>query len=431
MKEKIEYPSWHDEARKGRANGKSLAQLADQYGVGASRMSQIATPNWKSYLVAFRGERQTVSNASKDVDKYEFVPMQLPCPRQVEETKKKRPVYPSVSQAMEAEMARGREFQTVKKLHEGKVLVGAKISCSSCDKSDEYYNYKGSVTPEHLPKEFTRMGWAVGKAPRADKCPDCMAKLKAKPSDMNGVKPIQPTTAEPVTEGEIITAKSPLPIPTPPVVKSFGDLPKVIAPQQKKEEPVLHVTPPPAEVPAVLDAVKAHVEAKREAQPIADDAPMTRADRRIVFAKLEEVYVDEREGYRDDWSDAKVAADLGVPVGWIKEVRDDNFGPEITAEGKAKAAAQAAAKTKELNDLIAKNENLIVLLDKKIEIAQELDAKLKTAMTEMNLAIDRAEQLAKNIETEDAKMEDLFKAFDDGVDAFKKIRDEVRRETSD
>lgn len=54
------------------------------------------------------------------------------------------------------------------------------------------------------------------------------------------------------------------------------------------------------------------------------------ADRRVIFAKLEEAYEDEQVGYKPQWSDQRVAEDLGVPVAWVKTVREENFGKVAT-----------------------------------------------------------------------------------------------------
>lgn len=53
---------------------------------------------------------------------------------------------------------------------------------------------------------------------------------------------------------------------------------------------------------------------------------MTRDDRRVIFAKLDEVYLDEARGYERGWSDHKVASDLGVPRKWVETIRAENFG---------------------------------------------------------------------------------------------------------
>lgn len=63
-----------------------------------------------------------------------------------------------------------------------------------------------------------------------------------------------------------------------------------------------------------------------------DPKPMGRDDRRIIFEKLNEVYADEKTGYSPGWTDSKVADDLGVPRAWVKQVRDEMFGPEGNEE---------------------------------------------------------------------------------------------------
>lgn len=62
---------------------------------------------------------------------------------------------------------------------------------------------------------------------------------------------------------------------------------------------------------------------------------MTFADRRIINAKLEEVYENDLVGYRDGWTDVRVASDLGTDTSWVEQLRAANFGP---AEGNAEVA---------------------------------------------------------------------------------------------
>ncbi len=70
-------------------------------------------------------------------------------------------------------------------------------------------------------------------------------------------------------------------------------------------------------------------------------AEMTREDRRIIFAKLNEVYVDEKVGYSDSWSDQRVANDLNIPRGWVTSIREENFGPDGASEEVRGILAQA------------------------------------------------------------------------------------------
>ena len=54
---------------------------------------------------------------------------------------------------------------------------------------------------------------------------------------------------------------------------------------------------------------------------------MSRDDRRLIFAKLEEVYVSETVGYAPGWTDEKVSTDLGTPRAWVETIRDESFRP--------------------------------------------------------------------------------------------------------
>lgn len=84
------------------------------------------------------------------------------------------------------------------------------------------------------------------------------------------------------------------------------------------------------------------------------DAPreMGREDRRIIFEKLNEVYVNETTGYGPGWTDAKVATDLGVPRAWVTMVRDEMFGPEGSNEEIRATIKDATALLAEIKALL-------------------------------------------------------------------------------
>ncbi|MBN9243963.1 MAG: hypothetical protein J0I98_14320 [Mesorhizobium sp.] len=67
-----------------------------------------------------------------------------------------------------------------------------------------------------------------------------------------------------------------------------------------------------------------------EGKPAAAEPPreMSREDRRIIFAKIDELYLSDKTGYSPPWTDSAVARDLGVPRTWVSQVREDLFGPE-------------------------------------------------------------------------------------------------------
>jgi hypothetical protein len=70
---------------------------------------------------------------------------------------------------------------------------------------------------------------------------------------------------------------------------------------------------------------------------------MSRDDRRIIFEKLNEVYVDGKTGYGEGWNDEKVSVNLGVPRAWVRVIRDENFGDEVTDEVTRKMIDEARA----------------------------------------------------------------------------------------
>ena len=80
-------------------------------------------------------------------------------------------------------------------------------------------------------------------------------------------------------------------------------------------------------------------------------ASPSREDRRVIFAKLQDVYIDERVGYSDGWSDQRVATDLGVARAWVKSIRDENFGPEASNDETRRIIAEANAILKSARDL--------------------------------------------------------------------------------
>lgn len=80
---------------------------------------------------------------------------------------------------------------------------------------------------------------------------------------------------------------------------------------------------------------------------------MSREDRRIIFEKLNEVYVDEKTGYADEWTDKAVAAHLGVPMAWISGVREEMFGPVASNPKIDEQLAKASGLAEELRTTAA------------------------------------------------------------------------------
>ena len=142
--------------------------------------------------------------------------------------------------------------------------------------------------------------------------------------------------------------------------------------KKKQEKPTLKIVPKVEE--------KADLTMKPELP-----RTMGREDRRIVFEKLNGVYLDERRGYEVGWSDHKVALDLGIPRAWVEQVREEMFGPINTNP----EIGDFLKAVKELNDLKSQVASLSTLRDQLENI--------KTAISGVNLVsiLDRVNKMEK------------------------------------
>jgi hypothetical protein len=112
---------------------------------------------------------------------------------------------------------------------------------------------------------------------------------------------------------------------------------------------------------------------------------MGREDRRIIFDKLNGVYLDERRGYDTGWSDHKVSTDLGVPRAWVEQVREEMFGP-VNSNPDIEAFVKAVRELQEIKDQLAKM----------AAFRDQIEA-IKVAIGGVNLAsvLDRVAKLEK------------------------------------
>lgn len=150
----------------------------------------------------------------------------------------------------------------------GKIATVSVITCANCAKEGEFRHVGAKKPPEAMEQYFRNHGWNVGSKPSRDLCPECVAA-------------------------------------TSPTRKPRGEAPPFM---NGRSVTGLGETPPAAE-PA------------RE---------MTLADKRIIFAKINEVYLDNR--YESPWTDGAVAKDLGVPRDWVRQVREELIGPDGSNE---------------------------------------------------------------------------------------------------
>lgn len=143
--------------------------------------------------------------------------------------------------------------------------AGLKITCATCGIEEiiTTTNINAARAPDFIRKRFLAKGWTVGKFRDADHCPSCTGRNINKSSEPTESDVKKPTLGLPGT-------------------------------------PVLTVVPP---TPA-----------------------MSIDDKRVIFAKLDAVYIDGEKGYSDGWDDARVAVDLGCNKDWVTAVRTENFG---------------------------------------------------------------------------------------------------------
>jgi AraC-like DNA-binding protein len=150
---------------------------------------------------------------------------------------------------------------------------GVRTRCGACGfegkvplNTHGHPSTRGEAESIEAAKKFQAIGWEINSTPSKDRCPACVRAAKS-----NKGKP-----AERPTNGANMGAQ-----------------------QAKPIETVAHAPAPPE---------------------------MSLADRRIIFAKLEDVYGTENTGYTGAWTDKTVAEDLGVPRAWVTSIREQFFG---------------------------------------------------------------------------------------------------------
>jgi hypothetical protein len=210
---------------------------------------------------------------------------------------------------------------TVQHGDDGQWMRAYRIQCNRCQRIDKVPINTSSSSgggddaaqiARRVQTKLEKDGWVVGKREQDDRCPKCRFP-QAPPTSVahpnnkiDEIRETQHKLAErlPPDDNAFLTKKTPAPASeTPPVI----------------------VTPPPV-TPDVTMPDK----------PNGHGREFTREDRRIIWAKLEDVYDCESTGYEPGWTDARVARDLNVSRDWVVKIREENFGlladnPEMRA----------------------------------------------------------------------------------------------------
>lgn len=208
------------------------------------------------------------------------------------------------------------------------------IVCGKCGESRTVHGQTmGYATAQdQLGKKFTTGGWLVGRKPDEHRCPTCVENARRVRARNTNVVPIKET----------------IPMAAP-------------------------ASPPPA-----------------PARPVAEPPrEMSRDERRLIFGKLNEVFLDETRGYEGGWSDKRVAEDLGVPRAWVAAVRTENFGDVNSNEEAALLVSDARAHAIKAGDLVASlRRDADALVARARVLADQIQAEINTLMK-------RAERIEK------------------------------------
>lgn len=213
------------------------------------------------------------------------------------------------------------------------------IRCSEpgCTNEHEIIDRNARQLPfNEVEKRFTRDKWFVGRNDKHDVCPECIKKRQ----DERRSRRIHSKPAEPVSN---------------------------IVPIQQ----VIQETPMTTTMP---------------------DRPINREDKRLINIKLHEVYMGEKDGYYAPHTDHSVAKDLGVPVAWVRDLREEMFGPahsnsdiddqlakiEAIKADAAKLADDANAMLNEIRAIVVK---LPPLSQRMNDIQRTIEALARTSET--------------------------------------------------
>jgi len=212
------------------------------------------------------------------------------------------------------------------------------IKCSECDNSKEVLDRGYKQLPfDEVERRFAKAKWFVGKNEKHDLCPACVTK-----------KTIERRAKRTPPKQHIPTLTL---VPTTPI--------------PMKEPAPMTVTMP--------------------------DRPISREDKRLINIKLHEVYIGEKEGYYAPHTDASVAKDLGIPVAWVRDLREEMFGP--------------AHSNSEIDDKLAKIEAATV-------VATKLHAEADALMNEISRLVIQMPKLRDQIAENRRVVESLTKSAD-------------------
>jgi hypothetical protein len=259
--------------------------------------------------------------------------------------------------ASHAVLSKGNDYEHLVKWRTdaGLIHYGLRIFCSACSHWEVQPLPRGlkNTCPQSLAdKVFRGKGWQLGRNRKSDVCPHCVERERVSRLSrmLSGAKPtLRPD--ETLASSKIIALATRKPIEQPKE-KNLSD---GMTDMRSQPDPKPARAKPQATAPAGgqghLQPSAVTVEPPRE---------MSRDDRRVVFSKLDEVYIDESKGYGNGWSDHRVAIDLGVPRAWIATIREEMFGPDKSNAEARELVQEAKALVAEMRAFVAEHHETTV-----------------------------------------------------------------------
>jgi hypothetical protein len=227
-----------------------------------------------------------------------------------------------------SELATCFEHTTMPHGDDGKRVRSVIARCGSCEAAIPLpvntmahgYAETAEVEWKFISRKLEAKGWQIGRRRQDHRCPRCQRNARLDSGERYVFE--NPKNGKPAPVDLKLVRQSFMNSATPDVLpeKQYPPLKLVEEPKVEKKKASLH---PPGHDGRDLPR------------------QMSRDDRRIIFEKLNEVYVNEKVGYSDGWTDERVATDLGVPRAWVCTIRDENFGDELASESIRKTVQEA------------------------------------------------------------------------------------------
>jgi hypothetical protein len=217
----------------------------------------------------------------------------------------------------------------------------AKAKCGHCGNTDtlpvntsKSHGNDDEQVERMVSDKFEKIGWLIGRTPAQDRCPSCFASIRASRKRKSSMKESLKDSVSHATLNEVSN--------------------KIV------QMPQVHIPPKPETVAQEPDAPK---------RP-------SRDERRIIYEKLRDVYVNETVGYSTGWNDKRVGKDLGVPWAWVSSQREEHFGPDID-EAKVALMQESKAILIEIRQARLTAEPIVTLLKELASRAEGIELRLK------------------------------------------------------